>query len=366
MPWWVALLIAVTGTAVGYGIDSGVGHKELTGIFACLYIAGCVAAVLAVRKDGLFTAVIQPPLILFCAVPGAYWLFHGGKIGSLKDLLINCGYPLIERFPLMLGTAGGVLLIGLIRWYFAASQRMAAKDDAGSLAGSSLLQAVSAKLNSLLGVASPQEYPEDPDKHDADSARRPARGTTKSGRPVRGSRSGATRNRSHHARPAPNDDHGAPDERPRRRHQPPPRDVDPADPSHRSPRRRPKPQDDPRAQSPRESRDPRGRRSPYERPAPRTSRFDDPDRYEPPSSRDPYRRYQSYDPYESYQRPPEPRRRPATNGTGSPDSTHPPISQVRYRGSGPSEEYRGDRRVRPQANGRTQGRPPANSWEYDT
>ena len=66
----------------------------------------------------MFTAVIQPPLILFCAVPGAYWLFHGGKLGNLKDLLINCGYPLIERFPLMLGTAGGVLLIGLVRWYF--------------------------------------------------------------------------------------------------------------------------------------------------------------------------------------------------------------------------------------------------------
>ena len=66
----------------------------------------------------MFTAVIQPPLILFCAVPGAYWLFHGAKFTGIKDLLINCGYPLIERFPLMLGTAGGVLLIGLVRWYF--------------------------------------------------------------------------------------------------------------------------------------------------------------------------------------------------------------------------------------------------------
>ena len=74
----------------------------------------------------MFTAVIQPPLILFCAVPGAYWLFHGGKLGNLKDLLINCGYPLIERFPLMLGTAGGILLIGLIRWYFGMSHRTAA------------------------------------------------------------------------------------------------------------------------------------------------------------------------------------------------------------------------------------------------
>src|SRR6202046_237847 len=121
VPWWTALLIAVTGTAIGYGIDAG--HKELTHVFAGLYIAGCVVAVLAVRQSGVFTAVIQPPLILFCAVPGAYWLFHGAKVGNLKDLLINCGYPLIERFPLMLGTAGGVLLIGLIRWYFGLTHR---------------------------------------------------------------------------------------------------------------------------------------------------------------------------------------------------------------------------------------------------
>ena len=65
----------------------------------------------------IFTAVIQPPLILFCAVPGAYLLFHGAKFTGIKDLLINCGYPLIERFPLMLFTSAGVLLIGLVRWY---------------------------------------------------------------------------------------------------------------------------------------------------------------------------------------------------------------------------------------------------------
>lgn len=388
------MLIAVTGTAIGYGIDSGAGHKELTGVFACLYIVGCVAAVLAVRQDGLFTAVIQPPLILFCAVPGAYWLFHGGKIGSLKDLLINCGYPLIERFPLMLGTAGGVLLIGLVRWYFAASQRTAAKSaldnratkdtkdpnigtDSALVAGSSFFRAVSAKLNALLGVASPEE--EDDDAECPESGRRPTRGTSKSGRPARGSRSGTARSRSRHARSSPDDDHDPTGERPRRRRQPPPRSadpVDPADPPRRSTQRRTRPggEPDPRGQSResrRDPRDPRPRRSSYDRPGPRTSRFNDPDHYEPPMPRDSYRRYQSYDPYDSYQRTPEPRRRPAANGadgTGGQDSTHHPISQVRYRGagpSGPSEEYWADRRGRPRAGGRSQGRPPADSWEYD-
>src|ERR1700742_2871868 len=171
VPWWTALLIAVTATAVGYGIDTGMGHKDLTNIFAGLYIAGCVVAVLVVRQSGVFTAVIQPPLILFCAVPGAYLLFHGGKIGKVKDLLINCGYPLIERFPLMLGAAGGVLLIGLIRWYFGMSDRTVAAgsapdETAGGTAAagakSFFMTTISAKLNSLLGV--------DSDDEDADEA----------------------------------------------------------------------------------------------------------------------------------------------------------------------------------------------------
>src|SRR3984957_13256177 len=106
----------MTGVAVGFAFDAGSG-KELTTVFSGLYVAGCVAAVLAVRQSGIFTAVIQPPLILFCTVPGSYWLFHGAKYTGIKDLLINCGYPLIERFPMMLFTSVGVLVLGLIRWY---------------------------------------------------------------------------------------------------------------------------------------------------------------------------------------------------------------------------------------------------------
>src|SRR6202012_4678622 len=135
VPWWAAVVLAVTGVAVGFAFDAGSG-KELTPFFSALYVAGCVAAVLAVRQAGLFTAVIQPPLILFGAVPGAYFLFHGAKFTGIKDLLINCGYPLIERFPLMLFTSAGVLLIGLIRWYLGRFGSAAAEAaDAGDTAG---------------------------------------------------------------------------------------------------------------------------------------------------------------------------------------------------------------------------------------
>lgn len=332
VPWYAALLLAVTATAIGYGIDAG--HKELTHVFAGFYIAGCVAAVLAVRQDGVFTAIIQPPLILFGAVPGAYWMFHGRKIGNLKDLLINCGYPLIERFPLMLGTAGGVLLIGLVRWYFGASSRAAVATDSGddkATTGASFVGAIAAKLNALLGFSS----------HGDDAAEAPSTGTKraraaerspKSTDRARGGRSTARTNRTHARRTRPPlDDDGAP----RRRT----RDFDPADPPR--PRRRPRPPADPDLrQSPRERREPRTRRNPYDGPPPRTSRFD------------------SYDPYDG---PYEPRRRrPAPSASGS-GTTHHPISQVRYRGSSPRDEPRAE----PRGRARAPRGFPAESWEYE-
>ncbi|EUA32743.1 hypothetical protein I553_2342 [Mycobacterium xenopi 4042] len=148
VPWWAAVVIAVTATAVGFAYDAGSGNKELTIVFAALYVVGCVAAVLAVRQSGVFTAVTQPPLILFCAVPGAYWLFHGAKIAGAKDILINCGYPLIERFPLMLFTSAAVLLLGMVRWYAGTAARAKTQPDDASGARRGWLAAKFAALGS--------------------------------------------------------------------------------------------------------------------------------------------------------------------------------------------------------------------------
>ncbi|WP_438861793.1 DUF6542 domain-containing protein [Mycobacterium avium] len=218
LPWYAAVLVAVTATAIGYGIDAG--HKELTHVFAGFYIAGCVAAVLAVRQDGIFTTIIQPPLILFCAVPGAYWLFHDAKVGRLKDLLINCGYPLIERFPLMLGTAGAVLAIGLVRWYFGHGQRSTtaagSDDDAAgpSVDIQSLVGGLVAKVRAALHPDS------DGDTTEESAQRRRTRRSGSSSRTRRTARStrssaSSSRTRSRHARP-PLDDAAEPAERPER------------------------------------------------------------------------------------------------------------------------------------------------------
>ncbi len=149
VPSWGAVLVAVTFTAVGFAFDAGSGGKELTFAFAAAYAVGCVAAVVLVRQTAIFTAVIQPPLILFVSVPGAYFLFHGATIDGVKDLLINCGYPLIERFPLMFFTSAVVLFLGLLRWYSSVSRRRSAA-TAEPTVSEGPLSAITAKISGLL------------------------------------------------------------------------------------------------------------------------------------------------------------------------------------------------------------------------
>ncbi|MGH3563711.1 MAG: DUF6542 domain-containing protein, partial [Mycobacterium sp.] len=225
LPWWVAVVVAAAATTVGVAFDAG--SKELTSVFAALYVLGCVAAVLTVRQSGVFTAVIQPPLILFCAVPGAYWLFHGATFTDIKDILINCGYPLIERFPLMLFTSAAVLLIGMGRWYFGAATRAATpKTGAEANAGPGRMGSIADKLTTkLAGVfnSHPAHATAATASHRRRVVERPGRTATR----PRGS--GSTKHsapaRSRHVRPPVDNTPDPRAERPRRR-RPGPRDEE--------------------------------------------------------------------------------------------------------------------------------------------
>lgn len=336
VPWWGATLIAITATTLGFAFDAGSGSKELSSVFAGAYVLGCLAAVLAVRQAGLFTAVIQPPLILFGAVPTAYFLFHNAQISGLKDILINCGYPLIERFPLMFFTSAAVLLIGAGRWYYGMVTRTSApRTDTKETAGPSLVSTLTAKLSALL--ARPQtddeavdEAPAPPRKRSpaqrparqqraADRPRRPARtpaGTSRGGKPTRS----ATPSRSRHVRPPEAESFDPLEERPRRSRA---RQEPPAEP-----RRRPRKAVNPRQPGP----PPVERRSAHERPERR-------------------RRYGDVQDFPDF----PPREPHSRNGSG----THHPISRVRYRGAEDYDDRASYRTRRP-----THGREPE-SWEYD-
>jgi hypothetical protein len=323
------VLVAVTGVAAGFAFDAGSG-KELTSVFSGLYAVGCLAAVLAVRQSGVFTAVIQPPLILFCAVPGAYFLFHGAKFTGIKDLVINCGYPLIERFPLMLFTSAGVLLVGLVRWYLGmvrsrAAAPTAANADEAADTGDKRLGLI-ARLTSVFHH----------DSADAETPEKAARPRTRREHAVERSARSAAPERRTERRPATSS---------RTRRQRPPLD-DTAEPTRDRPRRPTREYE--AGEPPRRSRQPR---DPELRGRPPREVRRDPNARRPrPSSR-----YDAHEQAEPYDTPvPPPRRRPAPNGS---TATHHPISQVRYRKAAGGEEY--DERPRRPRN------PSADSWRPD-
>lgn len=118
VPAWGAVLIAVGLTFIGFLIDAARG-TELTRAFAVLYLCGCVVALCAVRYRGLFTAVVQPPLLLFVSVPLAYQYFIGGSGATPKNVLLNVAIPLINRFPLMLLATVVSVALGALRVYLA-------------------------------------------------------------------------------------------------------------------------------------------------------------------------------------------------------------------------------------------------------
>lgn len=318
------MLIAITATAIGFAFDAGSGSRELSTVFAVCYAIGCVGAVLAVRQVAVFTAVIQPPLILFVSVPTAYFLFTGGETSNLRDTAINCGYPLIERFPLMFFTSASVLLIGILRWSHAKNMRSAvprSTDDEGPK--TSLASALTAKISSLFA----RDTDEDEETVEPPRRRRSSDKGTRSRRSTRSTKSTPSRgerptrrstpSRSRHVRPPETEIIEPVVDRPRRTRTS--RQAEP--PSSAEPRRRP------RTSNPRQSGPPPSEhRAGYER-SERRRRFDD---YQP---REPHGR----------------------NGNG----THHPISRVRYRG-----EESDDR-----AEYRTRRRTPrdweADSWEYD-
>ncbi|BBX09564.1 DUF6542 domain-containing protein [Mycolicibacterium aichiense] len=348
VPWWAAVLIAVIATTIGFAFDAGSGNKELGNVFAAMYALGCVAAVLAVRHSSIFTAVIQPPLILFVMVPGSYFLFHGAAFTGVKDTLINFGYPLIERFPLMLFTSAGVLLIGLVRWYFGMSAKSSATarhdGDDETAAGPGLFAGLAAKFSSVL-----QRGDVDDDDDDADEAPKRKHGIDRPATAQRRPRSERPAKRpaptrSRHARPPLEDITEAP-ERPRRqssRRRPVDAEPDALD-YPETPRRRRQPPRDPNSRTssrreprePREPREARDRRDPYGSPPRRSSRFE------------PYEPYPSYEPYPPYE--PPTRQRPPGRTNGDSD-THHPVSRVRYRGDVDPEPGRQPRSRRPSAN----------------
>lgn len=344
VPGWGAVLIAITLTAIGFAFDAGSGSKELSAVFATCYFLGCLVAVLAVRHHALFTAVIQPSLILFVSVPGAYFLFTGGQLTGVKDLAINCGYPLIERFPLMFFTSATALLVGLARWYLGRSTRSESPRDTDdrperTSSVATTLSSVTTKLTAAVAslvARKPVDEAEAPARRKrSQTANRSARsGRTASNRGARAT--SRTTPRPRHMRPPETEIIEPVAERPRRSRSS--RLADPTSPAE--PRRRPRPSGSRQSGPP-----PAERRTGYERTGYDRTGYERPSYDRSGDRPERRRRFDDYQPREPHGR----------NGNG----THHPISRVRYRGEETDDraDYRTRRRTSPQRD--------ADAWEYD-
>lgn len=364
---------------LGFAFDAGSGNGNLTRVFASLYVIGCLAAVLSVRRSGLFTAVVQPPLILFAVVPGAYFLMHSSDIHGVKDLLINCGYPLIERFPLMFFTSAAVLLLGLARWYLGRSDTSDTSAAEGSAAaGPALLAKLTAMVTSRLESKPATDGPR---RRRADQRRAATTSGSAGPRGERSPRSAASVKGSRRTRSADPDAVDSVGDRPRRR-RPRAEDLPPtAEPRRRRPageRRRRHGGEPPKrhgGEPPKRRRgEPTGERDgvpprrrgeqPRRRGEPAEQRRSMPSgererRYRERTDRDrPQRarperdaRYDGYDLFGGYESPPSP-------SGPRPDGNHHPVSRVRYRGADDADDDRSPRRRAPRGHD-------ADRWNYD-
>lgn len=114
MPWWGAVLLAFLLTGAGIAIDLG-RADTLTRLFLACYAVGCVSAVLAVARRSIFTAMVQPPLVLAVAVPLVVRLLGGGTSGGVRNTVLELGIPLVNGFPTMAVTTIVTLALGVAR-----------------------------------------------------------------------------------------------------------------------------------------------------------------------------------------------------------------------------------------------------------
>lgn len=116
LPWWGAVLLALGLTALGAAIDAKL-HGALRVTYQICYLAGCVLAALAVRRRGLFTTAVQPPLIAFAVGIVALYAINASANMSAKTLIFKVALPIATSFPSMAVTFLLTLAVVVGRWF---------------------------------------------------------------------------------------------------------------------------------------------------------------------------------------------------------------------------------------------------------
>jgi hypothetical protein len=115
LPPWATVGMAAALTALGVCVDLfRIG--ALGAVFTVCYVVGCLLAVAWVRRDGLFWALVQPPLLVAVAVPVVVLLAGAPRPETgIGERALVVGAPLVNAFPTMALTTGLTLASGLFR-----------------------------------------------------------------------------------------------------------------------------------------------------------------------------------------------------------------------------------------------------------
>ena len=107
-PSWAAVVFALASTLAGAAVDGLTTGQLAWGLRVGFYL-GVLGAVLLVRRGSIFTAMVQPPLVLVVGVA------IGGLLFTQSGGLYGTALKVINSFPTMaIGTALAVV-IGVIR-----------------------------------------------------------------------------------------------------------------------------------------------------------------------------------------------------------------------------------------------------------
>ncbi|QUQ64018.1 DUF6542 domain-containing protein [Kutzneria sp. CA-103260] len=112
-PWWAAILLTVSISAVGTVVDMRINHS-IGEICQTSFGIGCVAAVCVARRSHMFGPMFQPPLILVGVVLPVVLLWLPAH-DSLPARVLAAGTPVIDNFPLAAGTTAVTVAIGIAR-----------------------------------------------------------------------------------------------------------------------------------------------------------------------------------------------------------------------------------------------------------
>jgi hypothetical protein len=109
-----AAIVVVASLCVLSGVFDLRGSHTLGIPFDTAYILGSLAAVIAVKRSGVFILMCTPPLMTILAAVVGVLLFTSHRNDSTATLLATAT-PVITQFPVTAGTTALTVIIGTVR-----------------------------------------------------------------------------------------------------------------------------------------------------------------------------------------------------------------------------------------------------------